>query len=278
MSINPLSAIEAAGKLFAGYGTLTLGPFTFTGLALPASMPIGGAQQLQRQTLPGGARIIGQLGRNDAAISWSGTFYGQGVSATIRGLDMLRVSGQKVRLAWDVYSYTVIVSNFQCQTRVNGPQQYKISCEVVQDNTAVQGTTATDMALQVTNDLQNANPIAALGAVSQGLVGTSVTDAQTAASATNATTVGSAAYTATQNAVNEAADAITNATAAANNLLAPLGTSILAISQVAPAALDTLGFGTQIQNAAASAGDLANLSAMAAYAGRAQQNLMKASA
>lgn len=278
MSINPLAAIQAAGQLFGGYGSLTIGPFVLTGLALPEAMPIGGKQALPMKTLPGGKRIIDAMGRDDNVISWGGIFYGQGVSATIRGLDMLRVSAQVVTLAWDVYSYQVIVQEFTAKTRVSGPQPYQISCLVVQDNTAVQGTTATDMALQVANDLQSGNPIAALGAVSQGIVGSSVTNAATAAGATNATTVGSAAYTAAVGAVNTAAGAINDAVNTAEATLAPLGTSIGAISLAAPALLNTAGFGAQIQGAAASCGDLANLASMSSYVGRAQQNLMRASA
>jgi len=273
-----LSAITALGQAFAGYGMVTLGPVQLTGMAVPASIPIGGKQALTVHKLPGGARIIDAMGQDDAEIGWRGILDMQDASVTARTLDKLRRSGSVITLAWDVFSYQVIVSEFNCDTRLVPPMNYSIKLTVLADNTLVTGISPVSMALQVVQDLSTGNPIGAISAVSAGIVGTSVTDASTAAGASGATVVGSSAYTAAVGAVNTAAGAIQSATAAANGVLGPLGTSLGALSAAAPAALDTISMSSQITTAISSAGDLANLTACAGYVGRAQQNLANASA
>jgi hypothetical protein len=279
MSLNSdiLSAITAAGQLFAGYGTVTLGPVQFTGMSLPTSIPIGGEQLMSVQRLPGGARIIDVMAQDDDDIGWAGYLDGQFATEIAQTLDKIRRSGQAVTLAWDVFSYQVVVCRFSCQIR-HTPMPYRICCTVIADNTLVTGTTAVSMALQVTADLQDGNPAAALGAVSQGIVGSTVTNAGIAASATNATTVGSAAYAAAVGAVNTAASALQTASGTADATLAPLGVSLQSLTQAATTGLDTFGFSTDVNNALAACGDAANLSAAQGYVIRAQQNLARASA
>ncbi len=279
MTVNSdiLSAISAAGQLFAGYGTVTLGPVQFSGMSLPTAIPIGGGQLMSVQKLPGGARIIDVMAQDDDDIGWAGYLDGQFATEMAQVLDKIRRSGQAVTLAWDVFSYQVIVCKFSCQIR-HAPMPYRILCTVIADNTLVAGTTAVNMTLQVTADLIDGNPAGALGAVSQGIVGSSVANAAAAASATNATTVGSAAYTAAVSAVNVAATSLQTASVATDATLAPLGASLSSLTQAAGTGLDTFGFSASVNNALAACGDAANLSAAQGYVVRAQQNLLRASA
>ncbi len=277
LNSNILSAITAAGQLFAGYGTVTLGPVLFSGMSLPRSIAIGGEQLMSVQKLPGGARIIDVMAQDDDDIGWSGCLDGQFATEIARTLDKIRRSGQAVTLAWDVFSYQVVVCRFSCQIR-HAPMPYRISCTVIADNTLVTGTTATSMALQLAADLSNANPLAALGAVSQGIIGPSVANAGVAAAATNATTVGSSAYVNAVGAVNIAAGALQQASATVDASLAPLGASLFSLTQAASTGLDTHGFSTSINDALVACGDAANLSAAQGYLIRAQQNLGRASA
>ncbi len=279
MTVNSgiLSAIVATGQLFAGYGTVTLGPVQFIGMSLPPSIPIGGGQLMSVQKLPGGARIIDVMAQDDDDIGWAGYLDGQFATEIARVLDKIRRSGQAVTLAWDVFSYQVIVCKFSCLIR-HTPMPYRISCTVIADNTLVAGTTAINLTLQVTADLSDGNPVATLGAVSQGIVGSSVANAGAAASAANATTVGSAAYTAAVGAVNAASTSLQTATMVTDATLAPLGASLSSLSQAANTGLDTFGFSTSLNNALVACGDAANLSAAQGYVIRAQQNLLKASA
>lgn len=278
MSGSILSAITAAGKLFAGYGTVTLGPVRFTGLSLPPSLPIGGKQGLSIKTLPGGAVVVDVMGPVFADKVWTGYLDGPTASETSRTLDKMWQSGGVFTLAWNVYSYQVIIEQFICNDKLVVPIKYNISCKVLSDNSHPTGTTLTSLALQVSSDLANGNPLAALSSVSQGVVGTSVSTAGTAAGVTGATTIGSAAYNDAVGAVNTAATAIQSATTAVNQTLAPLGVSLSSLSLAAPAALATTGFAADLTSATAACGDLANLSAAQGFVERAQQNLTRASA
>ena len=272
------AAIAAAGQLFAGYGVVTLGPVQLSGMALPSMLPIGGGQTLTVHKLPGGERVIDVMGQDDDDIDWSGIFDGADASTSARTLDKLRRSGTVIALAWDVYSYQVIVKKFRCETRLVPPMNYSITCQVVQDNTLVSGITPVSMIEQVTADLSTGNPVAALGAVSQGIVGSSVSNASVAAGAPDAGALGSSDYNSLVSSVNNAATQIQSAATEADQTLAPYGVSLGTLSEVAPAALDTLGFGKMIQNAAGSCGDIANLSLASGYVSRAQVNLIGASA
>ncbi len=274
---NILSAINAAGRLFAGYGTLTLGPIQFTGLAKPSGMPIGGLQTIFTHKLPGGGRVLDAMGPDNADIGWFGYLDGAAANATARTLDKLRQAGQVVTLAWDVFSYQVLVAEFACDTR-HIPMPYRIVCVVLADNSQAPGLSLTSLALQVTADVNDGNPVAALSALSQGIVGSTVAAASTAVAAPAATTLGSAAYNTAVSAVNRAAEAINVATATVNSALAPIGVSLSSLSAAVPAALDTVAMSSQINNAAAACGDLANLLSASAFLTRAAANLQRASA
>ena len=275
---NILSAIEALGQAFAGYGTVTLGPVRLSGMEIPASIPIGGKHALTTHRLPGGARVIDAMGQDDDDIYWSGKLDQQNPSIAARTLDKLRRSGAVVTLAWDVFSYQVVVSEFTCPMRLIPPLDYRIRLTVLADNTLVTGITAVSMAMQVVEDLKSGNPIGALSSVSAGIVGPSVTNASSAVGTSGATTLGSQAYNTAVSAVNTASGAIRSAVSAVNATLAPLGTSLGALATAAPTALDTVSMSSQITTAISSAGDLANLTASAGYVSRAQQNLAAASA
>jgi hypothetical protein len=272
-----LSAIGAAGQLFAGYGSVTLGPVQFYGLAKPKSMPIGGKQAIVTHKLPGGGRVLDAMGADNADIAWSGFLDGVDASVTARALDRLRQSGQAVALTWDVFSYQVLVSAFSCDTR-HIPMPYKISCAVICDNSQAVIIVPTSLVLQVTADLSDGNPFAALSVSAQAVIGNTVAVAGTAVSAAGATTVGSAAYTGAVNAVNAATSALASATASANSVLAPIGASLGSLSATAPIAVDTSEMSSQIVTAVSACGDLAQLSAAVGYVNRAAANLQRASA
>lgn len=277
LSGNILSAIGAAGQLFAGYGSVTLGPVRFYGLGKPKSMPIGGKQAITTHKMPGGARVMDAMGPDNADIAWSGYLDGINAGVTARTLDRLRQSGQAITLAWDVFSYQVLVSEFSCETQ-HIPMPYKITCAVIFDNMQTAATTLTSLALQVAEDISDGNPIAILTTASQAILGNAIGVAEAATSVAGATTVGSAAYTAAVTAVNNAASAIASANAAASSVLAPIGTALSALSASAPISVDTQGMSDQIVTASSACGDLAQLASCSGYINRAVSNLQRASA
>ncbi len=277
LSGSILSAIGAAGPLFAGYGTLTLGPVQFFGLAKPKSIAIGGKQSIAMHKLPGGGRVLDAMGPDDADIAWSGYLDGGSAGLTARALDKLRQSGQAVTLAWDVFSYQVVVSDFSCEIQ-HIPMPYKITCAVISDGSQVIGIPLISLALQVTADLSSATPATTLSAATLSILCGTLSSASIAASAADATTFGSASYTSAVNAVNAAGAAIGSAMTSANTALTSMGTSLSTLSLAAPIAVDTIEMSNEVNAATSACGDLAQLAFADVYVSRAAANLQRASA
>jgi len=116
--------------------------FQFSGMEVPESIRGGGSQQLNTITLPGGARVIQALGRDDLPLTWSGVFLGGDTAAEkavatrrCRYLDYLRIQGTVHTLTWFQYSYSVVIKDFQWDWRLFYNIPYTITFEVVQDLT-----------------------------------------------------------------------------------------------------------------------------------------------
>ena len=161
-----LSAVQAAGQMFGGYGTLTIGPVQLSGLELPETMPVGGRQLIGIQTMVGGGLCLDAMGPVENSIAWRGIFTGPNRSVRVRLLDSLRKSGAVVTLAWDVFSYQVIVAAFTADTRSVDPVPYRITCVVLQDNAAPLGDTVTPLVAQVAADVASGDVVGALSAAS----------------------------------------------------------------------------------------------------------------
>ena len=115
---------------------LLLGPILFQDFELPASIGWGGAQSLTVHRLPGGTRVIDAMGRDDAEITWSGIFSGQNASARARALDLMRADGGLWPLTWESHFYSVVISSFEAEHRRPNWIPYRLSCTVLQDETA----------------------------------------------------------------------------------------------------------------------------------------------
>src|ERR1700759_4325505 len=91
---------------------LLLGSVTFQDFELPPRIVFGGAQRLAIHRLPGGARVIDAMGRDDGEISWSGAFSGADAADRARQLDLVRAQGAVLPLAWDAFAYLVVIARF----------------------------------------------------------------------------------------------------------------------------------------------------------------------
>jgi hypothetical protein len=221
--------------------SLTLGPVAFAGFELPSSITVGGRQRLAVHRLPGGLRIIDALGPDPADINFSGIFTGPDAADRARLLDVLRVAGETLPLAWDAFIYTVIVESFEADYRSPWWVPYRLSCTVLRDEAASLTTAAIELAPTLSADLLSAGSFAATASAAIGISG--------------ATTVGTAA--------NAAAQASLGAT------LASIDTQI---------AFNTAAMQSSDLSATVSAaGLLAQLTAARAYTARAARNLSSAS-
>jgi hypothetical protein len=269
-----LSALEAIGALFGGYGTVTLGPVVFQGQEVPERIEIGGAQSLKVHKLPGGMRVIDAMGRDDRALTWTGIMLGSGAEQRMLLLDSLRVSGQPITLAFGTMSYTVVVSEFTGIYRRTNWTEYSISCEVLQDNSAQFSSALPTVLQQITGDVGSALSVIPLDLPAVADV---VGDAQAALAATGAISQGSSAF------ATASAD-VTAAIASVNAGITSGGSVISGLATTTGIIGTATGFGatgSAIANMAAavtSTGDVATLATAAGYLGRVATNLSNAGA
>ena len=221
--------------------SLTLGPVAFAGFELPSSITVGGRQRLAVHRLPGGLRIIDALGPDPADINFSGIFTGPDAADRARLLDLLRVAGEALPLAWDAFIYTVIVESFEADYRSPWWVPYRLSCTVLRDEAASLSTAVVELVPTLSVDLLSAGSFATIASAAVGISG--------------ATTVGTAANAAAQTSLGMT--------------LASMDAQI-AFNTVALQSAD-------LSATVAAAGLLAQLTAARAYTARAARNLSSAS-
>lgn len=129
---------------------LTLGEVEFRDFEVPESFRAGGEQMLVVHKLVGGRRVIQAMGRDDAALEWSGLFRGSDAQARARVLDEVRIGGAAQALAFGELAYTVVIRRFVFDQHKPFEIAYEIVCEVVSDDgaptfDALSGPTVDDM-------------------------------------------------------------------------------------------------------------------------------------
>jgi len=159
---------------------LTLGSVAFDDFEIPGQLRFGGAQQLAVHKLIGGLRIVDAMGRDDAAVEWSGVFAGTDAGDRARLLDAMRATGQQQILAWDEFSYSVVIERLDLEYRNPWWIPYRITCTVVLDQAQDVVSYVPDLAESVLNDLTSAS---AFVDVTGALAATAVPDALTAGNA-----------------------------------------------------------------------------------------------
>jgi hypothetical protein len=112
---------------------LLLGPVLFQSFELPDKIAWGGTQRMAIHRLPGGARIIDSLGRDDADITWAGIFSGPDAAIRARLLDLLRADGGVLPLAWSSFVYSAVIAKFEAEYAASNWIPYRITCTVLRD-------------------------------------------------------------------------------------------------------------------------------------------------
>lgn len=241
--------------------TLTIGPVVLQSFEVPNQINIGGKQRLAVHQLTDGRRVIDSLGRDDSNISFRGIFSGSDATMRARLLDVLRVAGEPLPLTWDVFFYTVILSDFQASYERNAWIPYRITCAVLRDEASSFIPVAASLANIILSDINAAAASAS---------GTSLNFVNLLASLTvaGATTQDTSAY---GSAVSEliTLQSSVNAEVVAEETNIQISTTSPSTST--QAALQSLSVATQ------STQQLAGLTAARGYLGRAAINLNNAS-
>jgi hypothetical protein len=240
---------------------LLLGSVAFQDFELPSGINFGGRQRLALHRLPGGLRVIDALGRDDAQISFSGVFTGSDATLRARSLDEMRTAGVALPLTWDIFFYTILISDFHADYHNGWWIPYRITCTVLRDEAAAR--------IQPVASLVTAT-LADIGTASSYAAGTGVdlSPVQTVLAAPGATVSGTAAFTAVQLCLGNAQSSVAASMSAANASLANV--------DLANAA--SPGDGIEGLLAATNAsGQLSSLTAAGPYIGRVATNLSNAS-
>jgi hypothetical protein len=218
---------------------LQLGPVNFQDFELPGRIRFGGAQRMAVHVLPGGARVIDAMGRDDADVAWSGAFSGADAADRARSIDLMRAGGAMWTLAWEAFCYQVVIERFDATYEHSNWVPYRISCKVVQDLAQSVPNLPTSLATGVLADLA-------------AVVGIGTAAAVAALAVSGALSPGTAAYAGAVGAVGAVAGQ-------AQAGMGSAGNSLLEAQDPA--------------SAATAAGQLASYADANGYAGRALANL-----
>ncbi|MBV8524318.1 MAG: hypothetical protein JOY71_19685 [Acetobacteraceae bacterium] len=240
---------------------LVLGPVAFEDFEIPSGISFGGKQRLAIHEMPGGARVIDSLGRDDTEITFSGIFSGQDATLRARSLDELRALGQTLPLTWDVFFYSVIIRSFEADYRSPWWIPYQIACTVLRDEASAAVETAISLAASVISDIS----AAATQAITAGI---DLSSTQSALLSSKSTVRGTDAYGLARTSLSAAQ---TSVAAQLSQSEASLDGSALFARGPASTAAASLGMATS------QAQSLAALVQARSYLGRAAINLSNAS-
>jgi hypothetical protein len=242
---------------------LLLGPVTFQDFEVPEAIIFGGRQRLAVHELPGGARVIDALGRDDAPIIWYGVLSGPNATERAHALDLLRAQGAMLPLTWDTFFYTVVISEFRATYVQENWIPYFLSCTVLRDEAEVLIQTGISLIEQAMADV---------GTAASLLAGSNIVldNATSALSDPEASVLGTNAYTTALGAMSSAQSSIAGGMSSAEDALSPyLGGDAFASGNA------ELGV-TALSNATNAAGMLAQLSAAQGYINRTISNFLNA--
>jgi hypothetical protein len=111
---------------------LTLGSFAFEGLESPDGIILKSKQRLAVHHLGSGSSIADALGEDCQTVTFRGVFSGLSATARIRAVELLRVQGLPVVLAWDSQTLSVLIQEFDLTYSSSRWVSYRLSCLVVQ--------------------------------------------------------------------------------------------------------------------------------------------------
>lgn len=122
-----------AGLLSGKPPGLVIDGIVLAGKDSPAAAPFGGEHRHHVHRLPGGARIVDMMGRDDRVLEFTGKLWGGGAATKARRLDLLRASGRRTTLTWADFTRSVVVVGFEADYTTAGQViPYRLVCLVVQ--------------------------------------------------------------------------------------------------------------------------------------------------
>lgn len=238
-----------------------LGPVVFQDFEVAAGIGFGGQQRLAIHQLPGGARVIDALGREDADITMSGFFSGQDATLRARALDEMRALGATLPLTWDVFFYSVVIRDFKADYQNGFWIPYRLVCTVLRDEASALVETGLSLAGSVLGDIG--------AAAGEALSGIDLGPVQTALAAPGALTRGTSAF-------GVAASSLAGAQFTITGGLGSAGATLGAASSTLSATTDAASGARALASATGAASRLGALASARGFVGRAAVNLANA--
>ena len=116
---------------------LVLGSVTFQSTEIPEQLgQVGGTQMLAVHQFPGGAKTVQALGAFPLPITWEGWLIGATALTRSSQIDRIRATGNQVTLSFGANSWSGYVREFASDIRHQYMVRYKVTFEVVKDNSA----------------------------------------------------------------------------------------------------------------------------------------------
>lgn len=116
-----------------------LGTFTFAGYEIPEMIAVRGKQKVTTHELVGGARVVDVLGSVNDPIGWKGRFQGPLAQERARDLDILRLSGDSIELAFGAWAFDVVITSLQLDFERFYQIPYTIECLVLENKSFTGG-------------------------------------------------------------------------------------------------------------------------------------------
>jgi len=268
-----LGIVSALATLAGSGPPVVLGPVVFNDIEVPQELPWGGSQQLIIHKLPGGARVVDAVGRDDLDLAWTGYLEGPEAIGRALQLDQLRVSGLPYPLTWDSLNFTVIVREFIAHQRHANWIPYSIKCVVLVDNSASFGIGGQSLLGSLGNDLASALNVA-LPVIQT--VQTAIGVAQTALGVVGAVTKGGVGFTNTLLALSTAQAAVGDALSISDGTLAGVAGGVAGIAGILGTSSAQVAV-SRIATFVGAAGQLAGTLYQSGFLNRATINLNNAS-
>lgn len=154
-----------------GFGPVTIGDLTLTGMEVPRLIRDGGTQQVAVHRLPGGGRVIDAVGNDPDRLELTGTFVGPTAIQRARVLKQMRIAGVPVPFSGAGLSLMVRIVQYSYDYAQKGvvipyrlvleqPPQTAASTNVVSGLSALVGADAGSALSGLTDALADVSTIA----------------------------------------------------------------------------------------------------------------------
>jgi hypothetical protein len=110
---------------------VTLGSIVLRDFEIPSVIRYGGTQRLAVHHLGNGRRAVDALGVDETDLVFSGVLSGPDATERARGLDSMRVAGQKVQLTWDSFHFEVLIKQFHAEFRSHQWIEFQLTCMAI---------------------------------------------------------------------------------------------------------------------------------------------------